>query len=322
MNKKFVSFEKIVTGFVIAFLVFSLLAAFADRKEIIRVLTEASWEWMIGAVLATIFSYTFLSLGFSVAARIFGIKAPTSTLLKIGFITNVLNNFGTIGGAASYSLRLTYFRKRGESTLSIFSASILHSYFNTLALLTLLPIGFLFLLLLHPLSSNQKVLVIILTFISLLVVLFTLSILISAKLRNLIKGFLKKIIKSKKLNIFESREIFSIKKDPLDLVKLSIFVFCDWTISIVVLWFCFLAFNVAISVPILISGLAIGAFIGIISFIPGGLGIQDAGMAGVFTFFGLPLEEVILATVLFRIVYYIIPLGISTIYYFYITSKD
>jgi uncharacterized membrane protein YbhN (UPF0104 family) len=45
--------------------------------------------------------------------------------------------------------------------------------------------------------------------------------------------------------------------------------------------------------------------------IPGGLGIQEGSMAGIFSLLGTPFEQAILASILFRVIYYIFPYLIS-----------
>ena len=51
-----------------------------------------------------------------------------------------------------------------------------------------------------------------------------------------------------------------------------------------------------------------------VSMIPGGLGIVEGSMAGIFYLFGVPLEQATLASVLFRVIYYLVPFALSALF--------
>jgi len=80
-----------------------------------------------------------------------------------------------------------------------------------------------------------------------------------------------------------------------------------WVFMLVVLWFCFYALGGTIKPDVLITGFTIGISAGNLSMVPGGFGVQEASMAGVYALLGVPLTQALLAVILFRIVYDIIP---------------
>ena len=60
---------------------------------------------------------------------------------------------------------------------------------------------------------------------------------------------------------------------------------------------------------------AVGVALGVMSMVPGGLGVQEGSMAGTYHLLGVPLEEAVLVSVLFRLVYYVIPFLVSLAFY-------
>ena len=72
------------------------------------------------------------------------------------------------------------------------------------------------------------------------------------------------------------------------------------------------------------TGFAIGVTAGLVSMIPGGLGVQEGSMAGVYHLLGVPLQQAILASILFRVMYYFIPFFLSLPSYWRIlrTSRE
>jgi uncharacterized protein (TIRG00374 family) len=73
------------------------------------------------------------------------------------------------------------------------------------------------------------------------------------------------------------------------------------------LWFCFDAIGNPLGLGVLVTGFVIGISAGTLSMVPGGLGVQEASMAGMYALFGVPFAQAVLASVLFRVVYDFVP---------------
>lgn len=68
----------------------------------------------------------------------------------------------------------------------------------------------------------------------------------------------------------------------------------------------------------MLTGLTLGVAVALLSMLPGGLGTQDGSMTGVYVLLGVPLEQAVLAAVLFRLVYYAVPCSASLVVYRYL----
>ena len=64
-----------------------------------------------------------------------------------------------------------------------------------------------------------------------------------------------------------------------------------------------------------VTGFAVGVAAGVMSMVPGGLGVQEGSMAGAYHLLGVPLEQGVLVSFLFRLVYYMVPFGVSLLFY-------
>ena len=64
-----------------------------------------------------------------------------------------------------------------------------------------------------------------------------------------------------------------------------------------------------------VTGFAVGVAAGVMSMVPGGLGVQEGSMAGAYHLLGVPLEQGVLVAFLFRLVYYMVPFGVSLLFY-------
>jgi uncharacterized protein (TIRG00374 family) len=92
-------------------------------------------------------------------------------------------------------------------------------------------------------------------------------------------------------------------------------VVLDWAASVLTLGACFLALRTPIHPGVLLTGFAIGVSVGFLSMLPGGLGAQEGSMAGIYVLLGVGYERALLAAMLFRIIYYVIPFAASLVLY-------
>ncbi len=65
----------------------------------------------------------------------------------------------------------------------------------------------------------------------------------------------------------------------------------------------------------LLLGFTVGILAGNLSFIPGGLGVQEASMAGVYALLGVPFVKATFTSILFRVLYDFIPFAVSLGFY-------
>jgi uncharacterized protein (TIRG00374 family) len=106
-----------------------------------------------------------------------------------------------------------------------------------------------------------------------------------------------------------------MRKQPFTMVLIAILIVMDWTFSAAALWFCFRAFDVTPTLSQLISGFVIGTMAGVASVLPGGLGVQEASMTGIFALYGISFEIAALVAILYRVVYTILPYLVSLGFY-------
>jgi uncharacterized protein (TIRG00374 family) len=67
--------------------------------------------------------------------------------------------------------------------------------------------------------------------------------------------------------------------------------------------------------PLVTVGFAIGILFSIVSLAPGGLGIMEGSMTTIFHSLGTPLEQTVVAVLLFRVAYYAVPFLVSVAFF-------
>ncbi len=296
-----------------------------DWRTAAGVLREANWLMLPLALLFTAASYLCASYSFSVICQIFGVKLEGRRLVEIGFVSTVVDNLLATGGLPGLSMRVILLSRSGVNTDEALSPSFFRSYFNNLIFFALLPLGLIDLVLRHSISERQAfgfgiaagTLITLIILSSVLVFVTELHI----PLINIISGSWRLVTQRDiKPGLLRFESIFKagidgIKQRPRQLFFPLVLIAGDWTATVISLWFCFKALGGQIGFGMLTTGFAVGVTAGVISFIPGGLGVQDAGMAGIYALFGVPLALSVLSAILFRVVYYFVPFIVSLIYY-------
>lgn len=81
--------------------------------------------------------------------------------------------------------------------------------------------------------------------------------------------------------------------------------------SIACLWFCVAAVGPRLGLAALLLAYTVSKVVGSLSFVPGGLGLIEGSLVGVFVAFGLTYEEALLAALLSRVLYHLLPAAVA-----------
>lgn len=313
---------------VIAIVLLALLGVIVvalDWGQVRQVLGQADWKLVPVALLFTGVSYGCLSYSFAITSRIFGVRMGRRDLFEVGFVSYALNHLVASGGTAGYSLRILLIKRRGLPVREVLAASLFHSTLNNLLLFILVPVGFVYLLTNRSLSGSTAVSVGVVASLLFLLIFLVAAVFFVRVFRAAVLGMVgttwRKVMhrniehQLKDLDSTLSRGIVAFRDRPAILVSLLVLVVADWACSVAALGFCFDALGSPVGPGVLLTGFSIGVVVGLLSMVPGGLGVQEGSMAAVYALLGVPFEQAVLAAILFRAVYYLIPFIISLGFY-------
>ena len=94
-----------------------------------------------------------------------------------------------------------------------------------------------------------------------------------------------------------------------------IYICADWFLMLATLYTAFRCVGQAVPMHIVVIGFSTGILLSVVNLVPGGLGIMEGSMAAVFSGLGVPLESAVVATVIYRVSYYIIPLLVTLLFF-------
>jgi uncharacterized protein (TIRG00374 family) len=299
------------------------LVMLLDWQEVRGVLARADWKWIPLALAITAISYLSLSYSFASVNQTFSIQLDKRSLIGVGFVSSAM--IAAVGGLVGHSLRLLIMTRRGLTAGDIMAASLFHSYLESLVFFALIPIGFGYLLLTHPLPSGVAAWLGVGTCILGVAFAATAVTFFCGPARSLALWLVGSVWRwvarrdiGPSLRDFEAtleRGLSTLRDRPLVLALPVALVLADRMARVAVVCVCFQALGGDAGLGVITTGFAVGVATGVMSMVPGGLGVQEGSMAGIYHLLGVPLEEAVLVSVLFRAVYYMAPFALSLAFY-------
>jgi uncharacterized protein (TIRG00374 family) len=317
--------EKVVTLIVVVFILAAIALIALDWKQVRQVLGESNLELTFVASFLTIISYFCLSFGYVIVNRVFSIRIGWRELFEVGLVSTALNNILAFLGAAGHSLRLMLMSRREVTSGGILAASIFHSYLNNIIMLIFPVIGLTFVLLNHSLHGGTSTVFVVLDVLLVLIIIVATVMILNRTIRSWVLrvvNVLWHLITHRDITQFITEldkaldnGVTALRNNGTASIFLLVLMSAYWALAAAALWFCFYALGYAPGFGILFCGFGIGIIAGNLSLIPGGLGVQEASLAGVFALFGTPFTQAALASILFRIVYDFVPFLVSLLLY-------
>lgn len=317
--------ERAVTIIVGVFILAAIILILLDWKQVRQVLGKSNLELALISLLFTILSYFCLSFGYVIVNKVFLIKIGWRELFEVGLVSTALNNILAFMGAAGHSLRLMLMSRPEVKPGGILAASVFHSYVNNIMMLIFPLIGLIWVLIDHIVHGGTATAFIILTIVLVMIIIVTSAMILVYRLRTWVLRMAKSLwhlITRRSITPFINElddalnnGLRALKNNTVAFIFLLILVAAYWALAAAALWFCFDALGQAPSIGILLSGFGIGIIAGNLSLIPGGLGIQEASLAGVFALLGTSFTQAVLASILFRVVYDFVPFFLSLLLY-------
>lgn len=296
-----------------------------DRQEVARVISKADWRLIPLALLPAGISYFLTGYSFLIINRIFRIRLDRRDLIEIGYVTNALDNLLPGGGVPGISLKVLLLRHRGLDTDRALSVSLFRSYLNNLVFVSFLPLALIYFLFSHSFSGGQVTGIVTAIIIIILFVFVGVTVVFAASVRRGIvdtiswisNTFTRRDIKPslERFNMVFEYGVQAVKGNPKILILPIGVIAIAWLFTTVSLWLCFIALHQYPGFGTTLAGFIVGRTLGVLTFLPGGLGTQDVSMVGIYASYGVPLAQAVLADILFRVVYYFVPFALSLAFY-------
>ena len=320
--------------FLIAIILFFLILDKIGFKNIYSTLKTTNPMFLFLSVASLFVSYIMWS---------FKWKTLLNGVVKVKFkdvflnilSTEFVNNLTPGVSVGGEPLRAYYIAEEYKKpSTKIFTTVIIEKVINALIVISLVILAILFSVLFVEINWVVKL---ISSIIGILILLFILFFILKKadvlkklkiKIKNtqfakFIKG--KKVYKKLRGGIAKTFGYFvysfkNLRKEKKILARVIIFGLLKWVFKILAVYFLVLSLNYNISPLIIVIVVIIAGLLGDVAFVPN-VGVTEVSMIALYVAFGVPGAVAALATVFYRLIYYMYALGFGAVSWNYLHSK-
>jgi len=276
-------------------------------------------------------SYAIMAKSYQDIAAAAGSNVPFWEMLKITCVANTVNYLVSTGGLSGFAVRMYFFIKRSIPSGTAVIISLVQTFITNTVLLLFVVGGFGYLLSVHELHGYALGTIAALLCIFVLAAGLTLLLLLHRELRRRTLFLLAEAAhwtmhrflprhKPGRVRIWRfqrnlNRGIEFVLARKRRMIAPTLWIVLDWFITLLILYSAFRAVRYPIPMSFVVVGFAVGIVLSLVSFVPGGLGVMEGSMAAIFASLSVPFETAVVAVLIFRVSYYLVPMIISVFFF-------
>lgn len=325
MNKKLLmALAVLISVSIVGGLIFSSL------EELSRIIRDVKWYYLTLSVLASMMCYVFIGLSLWEVLRLIGYRLSHLEVIGIALVSTTINYFISSVGISGFALRAHLLHKRHVPYASSVTASVVITVLLHIILALIIIQGCILLLFrpggggIHLLKGLAGVLVLLSVAFAIGTFLFhhelraRWSRALFRKINHVIYYFSSREIPEETFEQFERQlehGIHLIHKQKHKLTRAVSYICADWIFMLLILYFAFKGIGIHLNAGQLIVGFSLGMAATLIPMLPGGLGVMEVTMTAAFANMGIPWGAALMASLIYRVCYYVIPSVFSIFIY-------
>lgn len=302
-----------------------------SKDNFVKIWNEVNTWYLVLACLSSGAIYVCMGLSLWETLKLLGQKINIGAAISIAFVSTTVNYLVSSFGVSGFALRAHLLGKRNVPLGISVMASIVITVLLYSILIFIILLGTLLLVVTKGMSPEQMLRNFAVVIGIAVAGAFVTAFLFNDEFRyksirrifvlinKIIYNLFGKLIPKNNYSAFEKQfdnGIKTIHKNKSKLTRAILYICGDWIFTILILHLAFLAVGVHMPVGALIAGFALGMVTTLIPILPGGLGAMELAMASVFSQMGgIEWDTALMAALIYRVVYYIIPGIISVIIY-------
>ena len=304
-----------------------LLAFLTDGQKLLETARKVHPAALALPMFLSILSYAAMARSYQGIADVAGRHLPFRDWLRITFVSNAANNLVTSAGLSGFAVRMLLLAQQGVSSGRAVLISLVQTFLTNFTLLFFILGGMMTLVVRKHIGGALLAVAIaaVMAFAVLLVTAFVLAIRPELRRRTLLRTTMVLYRVGRRVaprwtpprarvgrfqrNLDQGLHFLLMRKRRM--VAPTCWILFDWVLTVGVLWAAFWAVDWPLPLSVVIMGFGVGLFFSLVSFIPGGLGVMEGSMTAVFVSLKVPLESSVLAVLIFRLTYQVIPLLVS-----------
>jgi hypothetical protein len=308
-----------------------LLFVVSDAQKLWHTASSLDMGLLSLPLICGLASYALMALSYQGIAHAAGADVPYVEMLKITFVANTVNYVVSTGGLSGFAMRLYFFIRMSIASGTAVIISLVQTFITNTVLLLFVVAGFAYLLSSHELHGYALGAVAALLCVFVLAAAVAMILLLHRQLRRrtlfimaeAAHWFLHRFLprhKPARVRIWRfqrnlNRGIEFLLDRKGHMVVPTLWIVLDWVVTLLILYTAFVAVRYPIPISFVVVGFAVGVTLSLVSFVPGGLGVMEGSMAAIFASLSVPFETAVVAVLIFRVAYYLLPMVISLFFF-------
>ena len=312
----------------------------ADLKQLLDDFTQIHLFWGFWVLVASALSYVCIAAVLHHLLHNVGRGLPFGVTFQIAMLSCTMNYLMALGGLSGVAAKVYLLSREKIPASNTLSISIVHGFLTNTVAVVFIYLGFFFLYSNYKMNSREMEFGIFILFVAFVLTWLTIQILVHEGFRiRLWRWFVRtgdalsgRICRPRWLqhdraagffeNFNESMNL--LVKNARSLSAPATYASLDWLLMFLCLKCSFLAARYPVDNSSLLVGFSVGIFASLFSLTPASIGVMEGTMAGSFYLMGLDYDRALLATLIYRVGYFVLPIIVSLFYYkrFFPDSKD
>lgn len=304
---------------------------YQSKDSFVKIWQTVQTKYLVLSVVSSALIYVSMGMSLYEVLRVMGRRIGKSAAIGIALVSTTVNYAVSSLGASGFALRAHLLNRRRVPFGTCVTASIVITVLLYFVLAVIILQGSVLMLFHSSATPAQLVKNFLLILVMCLVCVAVTAFLFNNEWRYksirklfrllnkvLFHGFRALIPKGRYDDFMDQLDegIALIHKKKRKMTWTIVYVCADWLFTILVLFFAFRAVGVHIAAGVLVAGFAIGMVTTLIPILPGGLGAMELAMTAVYAQMGIDWNAALMATLIYRVVYYILP-GIVSIFIYW-----
>jgi hypothetical protein len=312
----------------------------ADLRKLGESFQEINFYWALSALLASIASYVFIAAVLHRLLRGMRHPLPFADSMRIALVSTALNFVMAMGGLSGMAVKIYLLSRERVPPSSTLSISVVHGFLTNTVAVLFVYLGFFYLYSEYKLSAREMEVGVLILAVAFILTWVTIHSIVSEAFRRRIWQWLMLAFSwlghkvrhpswyqpERAERFFQNfnRSMNLLVRDWRILLVPALFAVLDWATMFLCLKASFLAVHYPVDNRSLLVGFSVGIFAGLFSITPASIGIMEGSMAGSFYLMGLDYDRALMATLIYRAVYYFLPLFVSFFFYkdFFVSSAE
>ena len=303
----------------------------ADLRKLVEDFQDVDLFWGFMVLVTSALSYSCIAAVLHRLLKNMERVLPFYVTFQIALLSCTMNYLMALGGLSGVAAKVYLLSREKIPPSNTLSISMVHGFLTNTVAVVFIYLGFFFLYSNYKMNTRQMEFGIVILFVAFILTWLTIQILVHESFRKRLWRWImwlseavpqkfrrpRWLQKDRAMGFFENfnESMNLLVRNARMLTAPAAYALMDWLLMFLCLKCSFLAAHYPVDNSSLLVGFSVGIFATLFSLTPASIGLMEGSMAGSFYLMGLDYDRALMATLIYRLAYYVLPIFVSLFYY-------